>query len=339
MTTLSLGKIRGLTSTSTTEDIFTVLAFDHRQSFVQMLSESPENTTMYSLAAGMKSEIVRAVGENTSAVLLDPIYGVGPAIAQQALPGSTGLLVAVEASGYTGSATARESQLLGDWSVGKIKRLGADAVKLLVYYHPGAGLLAARQEELIADVVAQCGYWDLPLFLEAISYSIDPAVDKGSARFAESRPSLLAEIAWRLGRLGPEVLKLEFPVDVAHCDNKQEWAAGCAAVSEAAGCPWVLLSAGVDFEIFAEQVEVACQHGASGYIAGRAIWREATSLPAKARGEWLKDVAARRLATLTAIARRYGRPWTDFWPNLDLAAYQGWHADYQAPEATGKREL
>ena len=290
MTTLSLGKVRGLTSTSNHEGIFTVLALDHRQSFVRMLTQLAEGRAVHRVAAMLKTEIVRAIGHKTSAVLLDPIYGVGPAIASRALPGSSGLLVALEESGYRGSATARESSLLENWSVGKIKRLGADAVKLLVYYHPEAGSLTARQEELIADVVAQCAYWDIPLFLEALSYSIEPSVEKRSARFAKSRPRLLAEIARRLGGLGPEVLKLEFPVDVAYCDDKKAWAEGCGAVSEAAGCPWVLLSAGVNFEVFGEQVRIACENGASGYIAGRAIWKEATSLSNDARKEWLKDI-------------------------------------------------
>lgn len=43
----------------------------------------------------------------------------------------TGLVVAVEATGYSGSSANRTSRLLEGWSVGKAARLGADGVKLL----------------------------------------------------------------------------------------------------------------------------------------------------------------------------------------------------------------
>lgn len=339
MTPLSMGQIRGLSATSTDEGVFTILAFDHRQSFVRMLSQAAPDSTDYDSVAQRKSTIVRALGQHASAVLLDPIYGVGGVIAQRALPGSTGLLVALEESGYDGPTTARQTRLLDHWSVEKIKHLGANAVKLLVYYHPEAGQLTTRQEELIQRVIAACNRSDIPLFLEAVSYSIDPGVDKRSAAFAALRPMLLVKIAKRLSALGPQVLKLEFPVDVEHDQDKKSWAAACASVSEAATCPWALLSAGVDFEVFVEQVRVACQQGASGYIAGRAIWKEVVPLASGEREEWLRSTAAERLKTLTHVARRNARPWMDFWPELDAAAYEGWYADYRAAEKPASRRL
>jgi tagatose 1,6-diphosphate aldolase len=326
---LTIGKIRGLSATSTPEGVFTILAFDHRQSFVKMLPAEGGETVSYEQVVAAKSAVVRSLAPHASGVLLDPLYSAAQTIANRALPGQVGLLVAVEETGYTGNAAARANTTLAGWSVAKIKRMGADAVKLLLYYHPDAGSLAEQQEALAADVIAACRRADIALFLEAVSYSVDPSVDKSSAAFAAARPALIADIAGRLGRLGPDVLKLEFPVDPAHEGDQAGWARACEAVSAASPCPWALLSAGVGFELFARQVEVACRSGASGYIAGRAVWKEGVALPARERDAWLGEVAARRLDALVEIATKYARPWTDFHPNLETAAGEGWYAAYR----------
>ncbi len=43
---------------------------------------------------------------------------------------------------------------------------------------------------------------DITLFLEPVSYSIDPKMEKDSRGFAEIRPQIIARIAERLGHLG-----------------------------------------------------------------------------------------------------------------------------------------
>jgi tagatose 1,6-diphosphate aldolase len=239
------------------------------------------------------------------------------------------LLIAIEESGYTGSDLARVSSLLPGWSVEKAKRMGADAVKFLVYYHPYAGELTALQEEMIADVIRSCREADLAFFLEPVSYSIDPDLTKNSAGFAAQLPGLMVEIARRLGALGPDVLKLEFPGNATYDTDEASWERACRAVSAASPRPWAVLSAGVDFEVFSRQVAAACRAGASGYIAGRSLWKEGIPLPSAGRVEFLNTVAAGRLDRLTEIAGRYARPWRDFFPGLANEIQEGWHMSYQ----------
>ncbi|MGV2434686.1 MAG UNVERIFIED_CONTAM: hypothetical protein LVT10_07200 [Anaerolineae bacterium] len=62
--------------------------------------------------------------------------------------------------------------------------------------------------------------------------------------------------------------------------------------------PWALLSAGASFEIFLRQAEMACQHGASGVIVGRAVWAEAVKLPPQERISFLQTTGAQRNATI-----------------------------------------
>jgi tagatose 1,6-diphosphate aldolase len=106
---------------------------------------------------------------------------------------------------------------------------------------------------------------------------------------------------------------MEFPVDADFESDRAVWQRECERISESSAVPWVLLSAGVNFETFLEQTEVACRAGASGFLAGRAIWKESVALGDTERAEFLKATAADRLKRLIEVAERHARPWTDFY--------------------------
>ncbi|MFO8036805.1 MAG: tagatose 1,6-diphosphate aldolase [Anaerolineales bacterium] len=325
---LTTGKRRGLTSTSSDQGIFTILAFDHRQSFVDMVAPQGKPAGVYDTASSAKIDVVRVLSPVASAVLLDPLYGASQAIARDALPARTGLLVAVERSGYSGASTARISSLLPKWGVEKIKRMGADAVKLLIYYHPDGGEIRDRQEHLAEEVAQRCWDFDIAFFLEAVTYSLDEEHGKDSKAFAEKRPALIARTAKRLSSLAPDVLKIEFPVDANRDQDEGHWLEACQAVSKVSTCPWTVLSAGVDFDLFAREVEVACKGGASGFIGGRAIWKEGVLLPEEERMGWLESVGRDRLQKLSQITSQHARPWTDFYPPQDIGRFRDWYAKY-----------
>lgn len=327
-TNLSLGKMRGLSATSSPCGVFSILAFDHRGSLVKMISAGSPHSAAYEEVVSVKKLVVETLSPHSSAILLDPEYSAAQSIINGLLPGNKGLIVALDETGYTGPSYARRSNILADWSVAKIKRMGADAVKLLIYYHPNAGDATSKQERLVRKVVAECSAYDIALFLEPIIYSIDPHVEKKSVQFVKERPRIIVETAHRLSRLEPDVLKLEFPLDVKFQLDENEWSAACRAVSDAAICPWSLLSAGVDFDTFACQVEIACLSGASGFIGGRAIWKEYLSFPAAEKVGWLKNVAASRLVKLSRIAGEYAKPWREFLPDQKQFVSPGWYKDY-----------
>jgi len=306
---LAIGKRRGLISTSTEDGVFTVLAFDHRQSFVKMVNPDINKPATYNQVVAAKLDVIETLSPIASAVLLDPLYGASQSIARDVLPAKTGLLVAVEKTGYSGKSTARISSLLPEWGVAQIKKMGADAVKLLIYYHPDGGELTKKQDNLTSQIARQCLEHDIAFFLEAVSYNIDPQYDKNSKEFADERPALITRLVKRLSALEPDVLKIEFPVDANHNQDQNFWLETCQFISEVSSCPWTVLSAGVDFPVFEQQVTVACQAGASGFIGGRAIWKEGIPLQTAKRINWLENVAQNRLNKLNIIAEKYARPW------------------------------
>ena len=96
-------------------------------------------------------------------------------------------------------------------------------------------------------------------------------------------------------------------------------------LTEATDVPWMVLSAGVDHETFCRQVELACRGGASGFLAGRSIWKDALGLSRTARIENLTDVAVQRLRELSDIAQTHARPWID-WYQADVT--EEWYVNY-----------
>jgi tagatose 1,6-diphosphate aldolase len=316
---LSPGKWRGLKATSSPGHTFSILAFDQRGSYHKMLPEG----TPYQEAVRIKRDVVVALSSVATAVLLDPVYGLQSA---QDMAGSSGLLMALEKTGYSGEATARRIDFMDGWDVAKIKRMGASGVKLLAYYHPDAGELTEEIENTIQQVAAACQEYDISLFVEPMSYSLDTSIPKNSAAFAQQLPRIVQETARRLGRLGVDVLKLEFPVDVSFNKNEAEWRAACEALTEASPVPWALLSAGVDYDTFERQVKVACVAGASGIIGGRAIWKECVTMSDADRETFLRDTATRRMQCLRDIVEQHGRPWTDYY--TPLMGGEDWYVRY-----------
>jgi tagatose 1,6-diphosphate aldolase len=320
----ALGVRRGLAACASPRGTFAVLALDHRQNLrTELRPDDPESVT-YDEMVAFKRAVVRALAPSATGTLLDPEIGAAQCIADGSLPASTGLLVAIEATGYEGPPTARVSRVLDGWSVEKAKRMGASAAKLLVYYHPDAAN-AADQERLVAAVADQCRGADLALFVEPLSFSLV----EGEKLAGEERRRVVVETARRLTRMGGDILKAEFPYDASVTD-RERWRAACAELDEAAAVPWVLLSGGVDEATFAAQVATACEAGASGVLAGRSVWAEAATMPPAARDAFLATTGRDRLRRLADLVDATARPWHDRPNRLTTAPVpgEGWYRGY-----------
>jgi tagatose 1,6-diphosphate aldolase len=299
-----LGTVRGLDACATRGGVFAILALDHRQNLRRELRPKDPTSVSDQELIDFKLAAVRHLAGFASATLIDPEFGLGPSILEHALPGSAGLIVAVEKTGYRGTSRDRRSRLLTEWSVAKAKRAGASAAKLLVYYHPAA-VSAHHQERLVAAVHNACRRVDLPLFLEVLTFS--PTT--GDQLLGNERRDVLIESAARLSNIGGDVLKVGFPVDPAEPD-RQRWESACRDLDAATAIPWVLLSAGVGHDLFLEQVGVACHAGASGVVAGRSIWAASAACDAQERDRYLSGESAQRMSALVELVERLASPWT-----------------------------
>jgi tagatose-1,6-bisphosphate aldolase len=320
---LNIGKIRGMQQCSSRRGTFTCLALDHRQNLRRALNSRSPSTVPDSALTDFKLEVTAALAGESTAVLLDPEYSAAQAVAAHIIPKDAGLVVALEATGYTGDPTARQSRILPGWSVGKAKRMGASMIKLLVYYHPDSPT-APETEDFTRQVAEECRKYDLGLMIEPLSYPLDPNVKKLAS---EEKRYVVIETARKLSHLGADVLKAEFPLSTNDQDESA-WEESCAELSEASAIPWILLSAAVDFETYLRQVSVACNAGASGIAVGRAVWKEAVTLAPADRTDFLHNTASWRLARLTALCTALAKPWYDFYSNKDPAKSEDWFTSY-----------
>lgn len=322
MRKLSIGKIRGLQQTSTERGAISVLALDHRNNLRTALSpQDPKSVTDEEMSR-FKTDVVGSIARASSAVLLDPEYGLANCIGTRALPGHVGLIATLDQTGYTGNIHARISQVLPDWGVAKARRMGANAVKLLVYYHPDAST-AGEMEKLVARVGEECKQQDITFYLETLSYSLSSSTNK---LLPDERRRVVIETAKRLTPLGVDVLKAEFPMDISSEVNEVAWGKACAELSLASCVPWVLLSASVGFEIFLRQTTIACQEGATGVAVGRAVWQEATTMKGEVRETFLNGKVLERMQRVTAICNALAKPWMDFY-KLDKPTTT-WYKEY-----------
>ena len=309
MNKISIGKYRGIQQCTTTQGSFTCLALDHRQNLRKaMHPENPAATSDEQLSR-FKLDVIRELANDATAVLLDPEVSAAQAIGQGSLPGKIPFVVAVESTGYGGSATARQSQVLPGWSLEKAKRMGASMVKLLVYYHPDSPT-THEIEDFVKKLGEESIRLDLGVMLEPLSYSLDSEKKLTS----DEKLYVVVETAKRLMFPGMDILKAEFPLDIATHPSESDWQAACEKVSAACNTPWILLSAAVDYPTYVRQVTTACKAGASGIAVGRAVWQEAVTLDGIERIQFLRTVGKDRLARLKSLCAGLAKPVTDFYP-------------------------
>jgi tagatose 1,6-diphosphate aldolase len=170
--------------------------------------------------------------------------------------------------------------------VEKIKRLGADGVKLMLWYRPDASNdVLDHQHALVRSVGDACRQHDIAFLVEPLVYPLGAAGSSDEAdRYHEDpakRPEMVLETLDELKKpeYGIDIFKLETPVpvdrvpdpDAAGAESRecQRW---FDAIDARLDRPWVMLSAGAAMEPFRRVLTYAFRAGASGYLAGRAIW-------------------------------------------------------------------
>lgn len=311
---------------STERGLLTMVALDHQEALREGINPADPDSVTYEQVVAVKEDIIAALAPHSSAFLFDVIYGAAQGIAANVMPGRTGLMTTLELSpGFgPGETVARKTAVVPGWNVAKVRRMGAAAVKLLVFYHPNSQT-ASFQEDLVSQIAADCQEHDIPLVLEVLTHSIEPGQSNASAEFAATRPWVVIESARRLCHLGADVFKAEFPANMKYETDEAKMLGWCQELTEAAGIPWVVLSAAVDHPTFCRQVEISCKGGAAGFLAGRSIWKEAPGLPRAERRQFLAGDGLQRLNELNAIAEQYAHPWTDWYQST---VTEGWYQRY-----------
>ena len=280
---------RAIDQLSTSGGRLAVLAADQRTKLSEGLAAAGLANDIEAMRA-FKLELVSAMAAAAPAMLLDPEIALPHVADAGALPGRTGVLVSLERSGERrGPNGLRTVELLPDMGADGVRRLGGTGAKLLVRLRADREDAAAANGELIRSVADDCRRHHLLLIVEALVYRMD---DEAEPEYAARRGDLILEAGLLSAAAGARYLKLEYPGSER----------ACARLTDQLPVPWALLSAGVDHHTFCDQLRHALAAGASGFIAGRSIWKEALALDGEQRSAFLGGEARRRLDDLLAIA-------------------------------------
>jgi len=320
---LSAGKFRALRRLSDAQGRFKMMAADQRPPIIKAIDQKlGAGFATYERVGAVKRALVQALAPQSTAVLIDPDYGYS--LAFDALPAHPGLLLTLENFAFEESAGGRKTYAMKDWGVDKIKRAGAEGVKLLLWYRPDCSAhVREHQHRLVREVGAACKAYDLAFLLELLVFPFAGASDHTTdyIEHKDKRPELVLQSVrdFASPEYGVDIYKLESPLAANHLPDPSGTG---PAVAEAQGWfdemgklidkPWVMLSAGAGMEEFRRVLHYAFKAGASGFLAGRAIWW-------KAFQEHYPDIAAMEaalasegagyLAEINRMTDAMARPW------------------------------
>ena len=260
---IGVGKFRGFMRISNGFGQFQMLALDQRNSLKKMISSQKGNFEDEDLIK-VKRSILKTLSDKVSAVLVDGEYGYPENL--KYVFHNTGIILSAEKSGYVTNEKKSSDRLSEVYrkDVGMLaKKNGMDAVKLLIYWSDESSQRAKEHQMKIVEELGQICYdEDILYILEIITYDVDEN-QKAKAILKAMKVFSAEKYKVDLFKVEPIVTKSDFNLkmeDIFEFSN---------------GKPWVILSGGMDVERFKDIVRWNCQIGASGFLAGRVIWKGA----------------------------------------------------------------
>ncbi len=270
---------------------FAMLAIDQRESMRAMFGEYQQTPVTDQQLTDFKLAALRALTPWASAVLMDRQFVWRQAVDQKAVAPGCGLIAAADE--FIASADEIVSQVRIDEQVNPLamKDDGAVALKLLVLWRPDESAEARRS--MVRDFIGRCRQVGLLSIVEPVSR-------KPRDGRAWNLNDGIQAAAEELGSLGADLYKAEVPLHGK--GGERAVRAACARLNRTLQGPWVVLSSGVSPDDFPQAVEWACLEGASGFLAGRGVWRNVIGSTDIDRA--LIEDAAVRLARLCEVVDR-----------------------------------
>lgn len=328
---MSAGKLWGMRRLADAAGLWKMVAIDQRTPlFVPMAKARGTKDAAYEDVARFKAMLARHLAPRGSALLVDPNFGYAAAVPE--MPANCGLMLSLEHHVTEETPGGRKSSSIPDWSVEKIRKIGGDAVKLLIWHRADSAPEVRAHQIAYAEAVGRhCKEHDIVYLLEILVYPL-PGEDAVASPEVRAERVLAAAADFADPRLQVDIYKMEPPSPlsgVADPDGKE--AAALQKLYDKLGAmlpkPWVLLSAGASAEDFRRALVYGYRAGASGYLCGRAIWHNAfAAFPDFDRIETLlKTESIAYIDRINELTDRAALPWHKH------AAFGG----MPAPEPTG----
>jgi tagatose 1,6-diphosphate aldolase len=326
---LTPGKLKGMKAVSNSRDVIAAAAMDQRGSLMSAIAKEKgvdKKAVPAQMLEEFKIAVTKVLTPHASAILLDPEYGLPAALARSK---NAGLLLAYENSGYDNTRPGRLPDLLDIWSVHRLVAVGADCIKILLYYTPfDPPAVNEIKHAWVERIGAECTAADVPFFLELVGY--EEGADEKGIGYARKKPDIVARsmAEYSKSQYAVDVLKVEVPVNMAYvagtkaCKGESAYTRDEAKqhflkAATSAKLPFIYLSAGVSNDVFSETLELAAESGVkfSGVLCGRATWKDAIPIYAKqgvkALEDWLADQGVKNINNVNDRLKA-ASPWSSF---------------------------
>jgi sulfofructosephosphate aldolase len=273
---------------------FSMVAMDQRESLRTIFREQTDERVDDSTLVDFKVAVARVLSPYASALLVDRPFGLQPTLDAGALDPACALIVADDRLVQQPGAPVDDTFLDEELDLAAVAATRAVALKLLVIWRDDDQV--GRRLAMTRQFIAQARDAGLLSIVEAV---VRPGTPDG-------REAAILDAAHRIGACEPDLYKAEVPLSGRGDPDAIDEAA--QRITDAVPSPWVVLSSGVTAADFPSAVEAACRGGASGFLAGRAVWTDAI---AAARGRdfdaALREISVPRLRQLTEIVDRVAR--------------------------------
>lgn len=277
-----------------------MVAVDQREALRGMFAAHQSSPVPDSQLTKFKVDVARELSPYASALLVDQEFGIDAIIEQRALKDNCGLIAAADLLIGPAGGAATNTAIDPDVDPIRMRDIGSVGLKFLVLWRSDES--PDVRSKLIEDFNILCKKSELPSIIEII---VKPPNDTSKSFNREEELILAAKEAasWK-----PDLYKAEVPFH-----GEGELAAitrNAERISEAIGSPWVVLSNGVKQPFFNDAVKACALGGASGFLAGRAVWADivgSNDIP-----KALREVSIPRLEQLADIVDRYAKPWTSW---------------------------
>lgn len=278
---------------------FAMVAMDQRESLRTMFDAAGKGRPADDVLIDFKLAVARTLGPMASGFLIDRHYGWEAVRDANTLRG--GLILAADALEQDDGGPVEETSL--DHVVTNGLMLdGVAAIKLLIIWRRDDR--RAERLQLARDFIAAARRRDVLSVLEPVVRATQAELDATTW----DSDAAIREAAEELSPLGANLYKVQVPRSGVGTASELEHA--CAQLGASITGPWVVLSQGVHRDDFYAAVTAACRGGASGFLAGRALWSDVVGAD-DVEGA-LRQVSIPRLDALCEVVDRYGRPWTSY---------------------------
>ncbi len=329
MVTISEGKLKCLNAVSDKNGVIRAAAMDQRGSLQKSIAKAKgvsESQVTRQMMEEFKTSVTKALTPHSTAILLDPEFGL-PAAAARAK--GCGLLLAYEKTGYDDTSEGRIPTFIEGYTAKRIKAEGGDCVKVLLYYSPfDKPEVNKKKHEIMERIGKECEEAEIAFFLEFVGYDPNggPANDLA---YAKIKPDVVIKSMEEFSKdkYKVDVLKVEIPVDVKFLKGSKAFVGPDAAYDweeakkifkrqdQCTNKPFIYLSAGVSDEIFRENLELAISAGVNfaGVLCGRATWKDGIPVygkeGVKALDAWLADRGVKNILALNKVLENGAKPW------------------------------